>query len=77
MEGDGFVAQLGEEVAELGLGVGLGGGEVFFGEAMLKHLGLGLLVEGLVGLGGPFAGFVEGLGFGFVDEVFVQEGDLG
>ena len=33
-KGDGFVAQLGEEVAELGLGVGLGGGEVFFGEAM-------------------------------------------
>ena len=70
-------AQLGEEVGELGLGVGLGGGEVFFGEAVVKHLAVGHLVEGLVGLGCPFAGFVEGLGFGFVDEVVIQEGDFG
>ena len=77
MEGDGFVAQLGEKVAELGLGVGLGGGEVFFGETVLEHLAVGLLIEGLVGLRGPFARLVERLGFGFVDEVFVQEGYLG
>ena len=71
------VPYLGKEIAKLGFGVGLGGGEVFFGEAVVEHLAVGLLVEGLVGLWGPFATLVEGLGFGFVDEVFVQEGDLG
>ena len=72
-----LITQTFEEVAELGLGVGLGGGEVFFGETVVEHLAVGFLVEGLVGLWGPFATLVEGLGFGFVDEVFVQEGDLG
>ena len=30
-----------------------------------------------MGLGGPLAGLVEGLGLGLVDEVFIQEADLG
>ena len=43
----------------------------------MEHLLLGLLVEGLVGLGGPLAGLVEGFGFGLVDEVLVLEAFLG
>ena len=77
MESNVAEAQLGEEVGELGLGVGLGGGEVSGGETVVKHLAVGLLVEGLVGLGCPLAGFVERLGLGFVDEVVIQEGDFG
>ena len=39
---------------------------------MGEHLAVGFLVEGLVGLGGPFAGLLEGLGFGLVDEILIQ-----
>lgn len=72
-----LVAEGVEEVCELGFGVGLGGGEVVVGEAVVEHLTVGFLVEGLVGLGGPLAGLVEGLGLGLVDEVLIQQADLG
>lgn len=61
----------------MGFGVGLGGGEVVFGEAVVEHLIAGFAIKSIMGLGGPLAGLVEGLGLGLVDEVLVQQADLG
>ena len=72
-----LVAEGVEEICELGFGVGLGGGEVVLGEAVVEHLIAGFAIKSIMGLGGPLAGLVEGFGLGFVDEVLIQQADLG
>ena len=55
VEGYVFVAEGVEEVCELGFGVGLGGGEVVLGEAVVEHLIAGFAIKSIMGLGGPLA----------------------
>ena len=66
-----------KQVFYLGFGVGLGGIHIFFGEAVVEHLIAGFAIKSIMGLGGPLAGLVEGLGLGLVDEVLIQQADLG
>ena len=68
VEGYVFIAEGVEEICELGFGVGLGGGQVVFGEAVEEHLIAGFAIKSIMGLGGPLAGLVEGLGLGLVDD---------
>ena len=55
VEGYVFIAEGVEEVCELGFGVGLGGGEVVLGEAVVEHLIAGFAIKSIMGLGGPLA----------------------